>query len=317
MMRSAFIVCTALVLASAVHAQERTARVGILDWQAPSGERIGPFSAALRELGYVEGQNVILEYRSAEGRSELASSLAAELVRIPVDVIVAFATPASHAAKFATSTIPIVMIAADPIGTGLVSNLARPAGNVTGISTMLPELAPKRLELLREALPGITRIAFLASTRDPAAELFVRGTQAAGERMGIRVQPVYVGGPAEFEAAFAMIEKGANQAVVIQPLFLEHSGTLAALSLQRRLPAVSDFKHSARAGLLMSYGPDVQWQRRTPAIYVDRILKGARPGDLPVEQPSQLELAVNMQTARALGLAIPEAILARADEVIE
>ncbi|MCW5745846.1 MAG: ABC transporter substrate-binding protein [Alphaproteobacteria bacterium] len=295
-------------------------RIGVLDWESPDANRTATFRDALRELGYVEGRNIVIEYSHAEGRTDRADALAAEMVRRPVSIIVAFATPAAAAAKRATSTIPIVVTAADPLGTGLVADMVRPGGNVTGVSNMMPDLESKRLELLRELLPGLQRVAFLGSTRDPATKGFVREAQRAAARSGLRLEPVLIGGAGEIDGALAAMARDKIDAVIVQPLFALNTpaaSQLAVLAARHRVPAITNFAFFARSGGLASYGPEASFGRRAAARYVDRILKGARPGDLPVEQPTRFELVINLTAARALGLAIPRSVLARADEVVE
>ena len=253
-----------------------------------------------------------------EGRSDRAADLAAELVRLKVDVIVAYAEPAIQGAKNATKTIPIVMgSSADPVGTGLVTSLARPGGNITGVSGMLPDLAGKPLQLLRELLPGVARVAFLAARRETAARLFLEETQVAGQKLGVQIQPVIVKGPEEFEGAFAAVIKERAGALVVEPIFTEYRRRIVDLAARHRLPAVSDWREFAEAGGLMSYGPNAPETYRRAATYVDKILKGAKPADLPVEQPTRFELVINMKTAKALGLTFPPTILIRADQVIQ
>ena len=307
-------------LAPAAQQPTKVPRIGFLAWGSPPpADRYGEsFRQGLRDLGYVEGQNIVVEYRWAEGRSDRAADLAAELVRLKVDVIVAFATPAILAAQNATKTTPIVMgVAADPVGTGFVANLARPGGNITGLSLMSPDLAGKRLELLREVLPGIARVAFLASGRSPAGRLFVQETQVAAQKLGVQIQPVVVGGPEEFESAFAAMRRERAGALIVQPLFTEHRQRIVALAARHRLPIISDSREFADAGGLMSYGPNLREIYRRAATYVDKILKGAKPADLPVEQPTRFEMVINLKTAKALGLTIPPSVLVRADQVIQ
>jgi len=273
----------------------------------------------LRELGYLEGQNIVIEHRFAEGKLDRLPDLAAELVQMNVDVIVARATPVVQAAKNATSTIPLVIHSADPLGSGFVATLARPGGNITGLSTMAPELAGKRLELLREILPKLSRVAFLAHGGDPAYRLFIKEAQDAAERFAMKFQPVVTGGPQEFEAAFSAIVRERAGALIVQPLFtavLGHGGRIADLATRNRLLSVSDPRRFAESGGLISYGPDFDSLYRGAATYVDKILKGTKPADLPVEQPTKFELVVNLKTAKQIGLTIPQNVLTRADRVI-
>jgi putative ABC transport system substrate-binding protein len=297
----------------------RIPRIGILDFfsSAASVDFLEPFHQALRELGHVEGRNILVEYHSAEQRSERAAAIAADFVRREVDIIVAVATPAAHAAKSATATIPIVMSVADPLATGLVASLARPGGNLTGVSSTSPDLAGKRLELLQELRPGLGRVAFLGAANDPNTRTFVNETQAAADSIRVRLQPMLVTGPEEFEAAFAAMIKQGSEGLIVQPLFVGHRGKLAELAARHRLPMIGDQTVFARAGGLVAYGVNRRVLFRRLAFYVDKILKGARPPDLPIEQPTKFELVINLKTAKALGVEVPPTLLARADEVIE
>jgi len=209
------------------------------------------------------------------------------------------------------------MAAADPVRTGLIKSLARPGGNLTGISTNLPEIAGKRLQLLREIVPGLARVAFLGSATDPAARLFAEETQTAARQIGLQIQLVIVNGPDDFEAAFAAMARERAGAVIVQPIFFAHNRRIADLAARHRLPTVSDLRPFAEAGNLMAYGSNIRDNPHRLAAYVDRILKGATPAELPVEQPTRVEFVINMRTARALGLAVPPAFLVRADHVIE
>lgn len=295
-------------------------RLAVLDWEAHSDARLAPLRQALRELGYVEGETLHVAYFHAAGQSTRAAEYAAEIVRGGVDVIVALATPAAEAAKQATSTIPIVINTADPVGAGLVSNLARPGGNITGISNMMPDLESKRMEALRELLPGLRRVAFLGSSRDPATQGFVRGAQEAAARGGVELTPILITGPEEIDGALAAMARERFGAVIVQALFAlsaQASARLADLAARHRIPVVTNFAHFPRAGGLISFGSRPDFGQRAAARYVDRILKGAKPGDLPIEQPTQFELVLNLKTAAALGLTVPQSLLQRADEVIE
>jgi putative ABC transport system substrate-binding protein len=273
----------------------------------------------LRDLGYVEGQNIVFEHRFVDGKVDRLPDVAAELVRLKVDVIMARSTPVVRAVKNATNTIPIVISVPDAVGSALVASLARPGGNITGTSSIMPELAGKRLELLREILPKLSRVAFLAHAGDPSHPQFIKQLQEAAESVRLQVQPMVVKGPEEFESAFTAMARERAGAVIVQPLFagvLGVAGPIAELATKNRLPTISDGLHFADAGGLIYYGPDqlALW-RRIP-IYVDRILKGANPGELPVEQPTKFELVVNLRTAKQIGLTIPPNVLARADRVI-
>ena len=274
------------------------------------------FRQALRDLGYVEGQNIRFEFRSAEGQVNRLPELAAELVRLKVDVIVAWFTPTAVAAKQVTSEIPIVMAeTGDPIATGLVASLPRPGGNVTGIASVSAELAGKSVQLIRDMLPSARRVAALANATDPFSKPFLEQIKLGGEATGTTINPVSIGGNEELEAAFAAMEKDRPDAVIVQPSL--PSRRAAELALKQRVPAVSVPRWFAEEGGLMSYSPRYADLFHKAAVYVDKILKGAHPADLPVEQPTHFELVINMKTAKALGLAIPETFVLRADEVIE
>src|SRR5246127_1895360 len=274
------------------------------------------FRQGLRELGYVEGQNIRFEFRSAQGQVDRLPELAAELVRLKVDVIVTWFTPPTQAAKQATHEIPIVMAdTGDAIGTGLAASLPGPDGNVTGIASVSAELAGKSVQLIRDMLPSARRVAALANAADPFAKPFLEQIKLGGEATGTTINPVSIGGSEEFEAAFAAMEKDRPDAIIVQPSL--PSRRAAELALKQRVPAVSVPRWFAEQGGLMSYSPRYADLFHKAAVYVDKILKGARPADLPVEQPTHFELIINMKTAKALGLTIPESFVLRADEVIE
>jgi putative ABC transport system substrate-binding protein len=305
----------------AARAQEagRVPRVAILDFfpSSASAELVGPLWQGLKEFGYVEGQNIHVEYHSAEQRSERAAALAADIARGQFDVIVAIATPAAHAAKSVTTTIPIVIAVADAVATGLVASLARPGGNVTGVSTSSPDLAGKRLQLLRELKPDLTRVAFLGAANDPNTRTFLHETEAAAKSIGIHLQPLLVTGPEDFESAFAAMKAERAEGLIVQPLFVGHRNRLAELASRHRMPMIGDQRIFAEAGALAAYGVNRGVLFRRPAFYVDRILKGAKPADLPVELPTKFELVINHKTAKALGLTVPSKLLFTADEVID
>ena len=294
--------------------QSRVPRIGVLLVDGP--EPMGPYRQALRDLGYVEGKNIQIEVRSAEGKANRLSELAAEFVRSKVDVIVACQTQAATAAKNATREIPIVMApAGDPVGTGLVASLARPGGNITGMSGTGTEMGGKNLELIREALPSVNRVAVLANANDPFTKVFLGQLQTSARMLRIEIKTHMVGGSGEFEAAFAAMVKDRAEAVIIQGSLPTHLPV--DLALKYRLPALSNQKAVAKAGALMSYSGSFAERGREVAVYIDKIPKGAKPADLPVQQPSKFELTINLKTAKMLGLAIPPTLLARADEVIE
>jgi putative tryptophan/tyrosine transport system substrate-binding protein len=278
------------------------------------------FSEALRELGWIEGKNILFEYRYADNRLERLPELAAELVRLHVDVIVAAGTLAPLAAKQATSTIPIVMTSAgDPIGSGLVANLARPGGNVTGLSLMSPDLGAKRLQMLKELLPGLTRVAVLWNAANVASERVFRETEGAARILGIEVYSVEVRSPTDLDNAYEAVTRQLPDALitVADPLIMTHRNQIAEFAVKKRLPSMSAFRVLADAGALMTYGADLNDLLRRAASYMDKVLKGANPADMAIEQPTKFELVINLKTAKTLGVTIPPALLARADEVIE
>jgi putative ABC transport system substrate-binding protein len=292
---------------------KRIRRIGILLVDSP--EPMGPFREALAKLGYVEGKTIEFETRSARGQDTRLSELAAELVRIPVDVIVAVQTPAAHAAKKATSVIPIVIMAGDPIATGLISNLARPDGNLTGFSATAAEAAAKSLELILEMIPGARRVGVLGNPDDPFMKPFFEQIRQGALDVHLEVHEVPVRGSNELNDAFAAITREHADAAIIQgSLPVEQTVELA---LKYRLPSLSTQKSAVRAGILMSFNASFAERGRILASYVDRIFKGAKPADLPVQEPTQYELAINLKTAKAIGLTVPPTLLARADEVIE
>jgi putative ABC transport system substrate-binding protein len=298
----------------------RVYRIGLL---SPTSQGFGveAFREGLRTLGYVEGHNIVVEHRSAEGKFDRLPELAAELVRLRVDVIVAVVTQASLAAKNATKTIPIVMLAVgDPVGAGLVTSLAQPGGNVTGTSNQTVEVAGKSLELLKNAIPKLRVVAVLWNPANPVYQAqIVRATEAAARGLGIQLRMFAARDAKEIDRAFAaMTAEGAEALRVnVDPVFDVHLTRIAALAANGHLPSISGFGRYAEVGGLMAYAANFSEQARRTAVYVDKILKGAKPANLPVEQPTKFELIINLKTARALGLTIPPSVLARADEVIE
>ena len=295
-------------------------RVGILSDETPSLDTsFEVFAAELRRLGHVEGQTIIFEPRYAAGNYEVLPSLAAELVSLRPDVILAVGTVATRAAKSATQTIPIVFARiSDPIGLGFVAALARPGGNLTGVSLEGPELAAKQLELLITAVPAVKRVGVLADPRLPFSPI-LKDTEQAARSLNLKLVPEQVRSPADFEPALrAMLEQHAGALIVMAaPIFTEHAQQIIDLATKARLPTMWYRREQAQAGGLMSYGSDRTEQFRRAAAHVDKLLKGAKPADIPVEQPTRFELVINLKTAKALGLTIPPSILARADEVIE
>ena len=288
----------------------------------PSGPRPGfdAFRRGLRELGYIEGQNIDIEWRFAEGKDDRLPDLAAELVRLKVDVILTINTPATRAAKNATSTIPIVFTAvADSAAAKVVASLARPGGNLTGLTTLVAETSGKRLELLKEALPKVSRAAVLWNSSSEGAAFVFEALEAASRQLGVKLQDVGVRGPTEIERAFEAATKGSAGALLVidDQVITSHRKRILDLAGKRRLPVVSLYRDFVEGGGLLSYGPSATDSFRRAAIYVDKILKGAKPADLPVEQPTKFELVINLKTAKALGLTIPQSVLGRADEVIQ
>ena len=278
------------------------------------------FRQGLKEYGWVEGQNIIVEYRFAEGREDALPAIAAELARLRLDIIVAESTVGIQAAKTVTQTVPIIMAtSADPVGTGFVASLNRPGGNITGLSLQTAELSGKRLQLLTEIVPGLARLAVLSNPLNPSIAPIVEQTKAAAQSLGVEVHVAEVQAPDKFESAFAAITSAHAGALIVLPdpmLYGQHP-RVVTFTAASHLPALFPEKEVAEVGGLMAYGASIPGSFRRTAAYVDKILRGAKPADLPVEQPTIFELAVNLQTARAIGVTIPTSILLRADEVIE
>jgi putative ABC transport system substrate-binding protein len=302
----------------------KIARIGYLSPNLAASPHLPEaFRQGLRNLGYVEGRNVVIEYRDAEGKPERLPALAAELVALKVDVIVAPGTPQALAARQATRTLPIVFAtAADPVESGLVTSLARPAGNVTGLSILAPALVGKRLELLTQAVPGVSRVAVLwqpGGHDERTDKDILKAAEVAARALGVQLQVVEARGPADFDRAFSDMTRARAGALTVLTgiMFLNERRRLVDLTARNRVPAVYGGRDFVHAGGLLSYGPNLADLYRRAATYVDKILKGAKPGDLPVEQPTKFELVINLKTAKALGLTIPPALLQRADQVIE
>jgi putative ABC transport system substrate-binding protein len=310
-------------LAARAQQPDRVAKIGFLgaSWASPSdeGQRLAAFVQRLRELGWIEGRTVAFEYRWAEGRAERFTEIARDFVQLKVDVIVTYSTPAVLAVKEATSLIPIVFAGAgDPIGTGLVSSLALPGGNATGVSLQTTDIAGKRLELLRELVPGLTRLAIIANLGSPNSVLEMSEARAAAATLNINIVPLEVRRGQEIAPAFEAL-KGRAEAlyVVLDPIMNAHRVRISILALGARLPTVVPFRAFVEAGGLMSYGANQPDVFRRAADYVNKILRGAKPAEIPVEQPTKFDLIINLTTATALGLDVPPTLLARADEVIE
>ena len=283
-------------------------------------EIMGPFRQGLRGLGYVEGQNIVIECRGALGATDRLPDFAAELVRLKVDVLVAQGTASALASKQATKTIPIVMVyVGDPVGSGLVTSLARPGGNVTGLSVLTPDIVPKALEILKEAAPSVSRVAVWMDPTQPGQTLPDKQLDAAAKILGVRPERVDVRTAANLDAAFAAALSQREEALFVYPLpiALLDVQRIAQFAIKNRLPTISIIPQGAREGILMSYGPNQAEQYRRAGTYIDKILKGAKPADLPVEQPTKFELVINLKTAKALGLTIPQLLLQRADEIIQ
>ena len=282
-------------------------------------QRVAAFVQRLRELGWIDGRNLVIEYRWAEGRNERYAENAGELVRLKVDVIVTIATPPTVAAKQATAVIPIVFAAAsDPVGTGLVASLARPGGNVTGLSNQISDAGGKKIELLREVVPGLRRLAILANVGNPASVLDMGEAEATARTLGLDVTTSEIRRAEDISPAFDALRGRADALYVcVDPLVNTHRIRVNTLALAARLPTMHGLREYVEAGGLMSYGPNLPDLLRRAADYVDKILRGVNPGDIPVEQPTKFDLIINLTTAKALGLEVPPTLLARADEVIE
>ncbi len=312
----------------AAHAQQarKVPRIGYLSAQSLSAASspLDGFRQALRDLGYMEGKNIVIEYRFAEGQFDRLPDLAAELVRLKVDVMVTGGSPGTRAAQHATRTIPLVMtVVGDPIKTGFVASLAKPGGNITGLTQIAPQLSGKRLELLKEAFPKISRVAVFVDGAVTAQQLsgsLKQETQMAAEALGVKLQFLEVGGPnPDLDGAFrrATSERAGALVILPGPVLLLHRKRIVDLAAKSRLPAIYPHGEFVEDGGLMFYGPDFVDLYRRAATYVDKILKGAKPADLPVEQPTKFELVINLKTAKALGLTIPPSVLFKADQVIQ
>ena len=313
-----------LVAPLLTHAQQKGKmyRIGFLgnSTAALEANLVGPFREGLRDLGYEEGQNVVSEYRWAEGKYEHFPTLIAELISRKVDVIVTAGTPATQAVKKATTSVPVVMVAVgDPVGTGIVASLNRPGGNITGLTSISPELEGKRLELLKEVIPKLSHVGVLWNPANGFAVIAEKEVQAAAGVLRMKVLSLGVRTQEELDSAFRAIDRGRPGALLVlaDRLFLHHRTRIMNFAAQHRLPGVYAYRELVEAGGLMSFGPSYAGMHRRAATYVDKILKGASPADLPVERPATFELVINLKTAKALGLTIPPLVLARADEIIQ
>jgi putative tryptophan/tyrosine transport system substrate-binding protein len=296
-------------------------RIGVLTLAVASSTPLAEaFRQGLREHGFVDGQNIVLEFRFAAGRTDRLPALAAELVRLNVDVIVTESNAAALAAKHATQTVPIVMaIAGDPVKAGVVDNLARPGGNITGLTLIHPDLSGKRLQLLKEAVPRVGLVAVIWNPTSPASVELLRETEAAARSLNLKVHAIEVRAPADLDAAFKAVTDTSSSALFVIPdgIFDYNRTRIVEFAMKSHLPGVFPSQAFAEAGGLMSYGPQLAANLRRAAAFVDKVLKGANPADLPIEQPTKFELVINLKTAKALGLTVPQSLLLRADEVIQ
>lgn len=285
-----------------------------------SSQNTDAFLQGMRELGYVEGKNLAIDWRFADGKYERSPGLAAELVQLKVDAIVVAGTPAASAAQEATATIPIVMAnAGDPVGTGLIKSLARPGGNTTGLTNITDELGPKQLEMLQGMVPKLSRVAVLFNPGNSSNIAILKSIEAAAQRAGVKILPVEAQTQQQIENAFSMAVRSNAGAIIVAAdlFFIQQQRQIAELTATNRLPSIAWFREFVEAGVLMTYGPSYADMYRRAAVFVDKILKGAKPGDLPVEQPTKFELFINRKTAKALGLTIPQSLMISADRVIE
>ena len=309
-------------LAARAQQPAKIPRIGFLGNSTATMEAnlIGPLRDGLRELGYEEGRNVIIEFRWADGKYDQFPALVAELLAAKVDVIITAGTPATLAIKKATSTVPLVFIAVgDPVGTGVVPNLGRPGGNITGLSSIAPDLEGKRLELLREVVPKLSHVAFFLNPANAFHTASMRQARVAAQSLGIKLQPMEVNKSEQLDGAFASIVKEKPDALLIlaDRIFLHNRKRMMEFAIQQRLPSVNAYRELVEAGGLISYGPSYEDMHRRAAVYVDKILKGTKPADLPIEQPTKFTLLINLKTAKTLGLTVPPTLVARADELIE
>jgi putative tryptophan/tyrosine transport system substrate-binding protein len=314
------LVLTIIHLAEAQQAK-KVPRIGYLTAASASAmvPRANAFRQGLRELGYVEGKNILIEYQYADGKLDRLPALAAELVRLNIDIIVSGGPAATRPAREATSTIPIIMAQdGDPVGNGFVVSLAQPGGNITGLSTVAPEMSGKRLELLKEIIPKLSRVAVFGNSSDPGNARVLKETELAAAAFGLKLQYIEVVSLADIETAFRSASKGRADAVLLipNPILTPHRALVADLAVKSRLPVIYDTQY-VEAGGLMTYGVNLPDLDRRAATYVDKILKGAKPADLPVEQPTKFEFIINLKAAQQIGLTIPPNVLARADKVLK
>jgi putative ABC transport system substrate-binding protein len=315
------IVLTTAALGSAQQ-PKKVARIGFLGNSTPELEAnlVGPFREGLRDLGYIEKKSIFIEYRWIEGKYERLPTLINELLSLPVDLIVTAGTPASLAVKKATDSVPLVMIAVgDPVGTGLIKSLHHPGGNATGVTSIASDLEGKRIELLREVAPKVSYVAALYNPVSPFQVVSEKELQAAAQGLRIRILSLPVKSPEDIEAAFGIMGKERPEALMVlaDRFFLHHRARIMEFAVQNRLPGVHAYQELVETGVLMSYGPSYAEMHRRAAYFVDRILKGTKPADLPVERPTRFELMINLKTAKQIGLTIPPTVLARANKVIK
>jgi putative ABC transport system substrate-binding protein len=313
--------CAAAALPLTARTQQpKVWRIGLLAPTPPTPTMLSAFRDGLRQRGYIEGQDLFIDVRSPQRSFEQNPDIAAELVRSKVDVIVAWTTPSVIAARRATSTIPVVIVGVgDPVGVGFVASLARPSGNITGVSIISTDLAGKQVELLIETVPGVNHVGVVANLKNPNLATQLREVEKVINALGLQLEVVEASVPDEFDRAFARLSANGVKGVVLlaDSSTIEHRRRIARLAQEARLPTAFQRRENVEAGGLLSYGPSLDGQFREAASYVDRLLKGAKPADLPVEQPTKFELVINLKTAKALGLTIPPTLLARADEVLE
>lgn len=308
----------ALTIAKPAFAGRQKPKIGYLSWFPDSMKGdLDRFREGMQKFGYGESDYEV-EGHFTGGNPQLTRDIAGKLAQEPVDVFVVVATPAIHIVKAATQTIPIVMFTANALATGLVPSLSRPGGNLTGVSLLLTDTAGKRLELLRQIEPGLHTAAFLGSSKDPNTVNFIKETQVAADKLGIKLVVKLIDGPQALDQAiFEAMKTEGSQAIIAQPIFIGYQGEIVAMAMKHQLPVISDWSAFASAGALFTYGARQSEGMRRTAYYVDRVLKGAKPADLPIEQPTEFELVINLKTAKVLGLHVPQSLLAHADDTIE